>query len=88
MLEYKLSVDVPFISERQAYVAIKSLSPDPELRPDQFRKTLTLAKNVLHVEFEAASDRSLRVGVNGFFDSLNVVIECIEELNPETGITL
>ncbi|KAK9463400.1 CTAG/Pcc1 family [Lipomyces oligophaga] len=35
---------------------------------------------VLEVEARAVSDRALRVGTNGLFESLRVVVECFEQL--------
>ncbi|KAK7205680.1 CTAG/Pcc1 family [Myxozyma melibiosi] len=40
------------------------------------QRTAATAVTKLVVEFAAATDRVLRVGVNGFFESLIVVVEC------------
>jgi EKC/KEOPS complex subunit PCC1/LAGE3 len=78
---YDRSINVPFEDERQAEVAYKSLNPDPELRPDQLARDLNRNGNMLEVKFKAVSDRTLRVGVNSFMDNLNVVVECLDELD-------
>jgi EKC/KEOPS complex subunit PCC1/LAGE3 len=64
-------------------VALESLIPDPELKPDQLVKHLRVAENDLVADFEAVTDRVLRVGVNSFMDSLALLVECIEELNED-----
>ena len=38
-------------------------------------------KRVLRVQYSATTNRMLRVAVNGFFESLGVVIHCMEELD-------
>lgn len=36
---------------------------------------------MLHVVYKAATNRTLRVAVNGFFESLGVVLNVMEELD-------
>lgn len=38
----------------------------------------------LQIEYTAATNRLLRVAVNGFFDSLRVVIHAMQELDTDT----
>jgi EKC/KEOPS complex subunit LAGE3/PCC1 len=40
-------------------------------------------KRVLRVQYGAVTNRMLRVAVNGFFESLGVVIHCMEELDTD-----
>ena len=40
-------------------------------------------KNVLRVHYKATTARMLRVAVNGFFESLNVIIQVMEELDVD-----
>lgn len=40
-------------------------------------------KTVLRTEYKATTNRMLRVAVNGFFESLNVVIQVMEELDVD-----
>lgn len=83
---------IPFQNYRHASLAYKALSPDPLLKPDQFYMEMSvisqdsalvddkheedIGATKLVVEFAGASDRVLRVGVNGFFESLGVIVEC------------
>ncbi|KAK9481110.1 CTAG/Pcc1 family [Lipomyces japonicus] len=93
---HRLAVLIPFATWRQASIAVSALSPDPQLRPDQFVQVLSISgrhdddiknnkdddiQTGLLAQFEAASERVLRVGVNGFFESLGVVIGCLNELD-------
>lgn len=84
-------VDVPFPTERLAQAAITSLSVDEELSM-LVRRTFVLIesmqqhdheKTVLRIEYRATTDRMLRVAVNGFFESLGVVIQIMEELDAD-----
>lgn len=42
------------------------------------------ATTYLQIEYTAATNRLLRVAVNGFFDSLRVVIHAMQELDTDT----
>lgn len=76
---------VPFETSRLANIALKSLDPDPELKPDQLNKVLSVQGNDLCATFSAVTDRTLRVGVNSFFDNLNLVVECMDQLDTVKG---
>jgi EKC/KEOPS complex subunit PCC1/LAGE3 len=52
-------------------LATTSLSDDDE------------SKTVLRVDYKATTNRMLRVAVNGFFESLGVVIQVMEELDVD-----
>ena len=41
------------------------------------------AKTVLRVDYKATTNRMLRVAVNGFFESLGVVVQVMEELDVD-----
>lgn len=41
------------------------------------------AKNILQVHYKATTPRMLRVAVNGFFESLNVLVQVMEELDVD-----
>lgn len=40
-------------------------------------------KTVLQVHYKATTPRMLRVAVNGFFESLGVIVQCMEELDVD-----
>ncbi|KAK9465182.1 CTAG/Pcc1 family [Lipomyces arxii] len=80
---HKLTVTIPFETIRQAEIAYKAISPDPQLKPDQFTQELLVGQSntSLVAKFTAVSDRVLRVGVNGFMESLGVVVGCLKDLD-------
>ncbi|KAK9237750.1 CTAG/Pcc1 family [Lipomyces kononenkoae] len=93
--DHHLTLTIPFHTSRQAEIAYNAISPDPQLKPDQFTQVLSIkdasgpgdqliAGRILVAEFEAASERVLRVGVNGFLDSLGVVVGCLKDLDYGT----
>ena len=41
------------------------------------------SQNVLRVEYAATTNRMLRVSVNGFFESVGVVLEVMEQLDVD-----
>ncbi|KAK9456078.1 transcription factor Pcc1-domain-containing protein [Dipodascopsis uninucleata] len=82
----KLAVFIPFPTYRQADIILRTLSPDPQLKHDQFEQMLSTEMTgeeecTLKADFRAVTDRVLRVGVNGFFESLGVAVGCLRELD-------
>lgn len=71
--------------------ALKAIQVDPELSALVRRhlSVVTLAQGsageeqVLKVEYEATTNRMLRVAVNSFMDSLKLVIEVMEQLDVD-----
>ena len=45
--------------------------------------TNEVMKTVLHTEYKATTNRMLRVAVNGFMESLGVVLEVMEQLDGD-----
>ncbi|ODQ65455.1 transcription factor Pcc1 [Nadsonia fulvescens var. elongata DSM 6958] len=83
-LPYTLKLVIPFETSHHADIALQTLSPDPELKPDQLARAITISESSpseLVVEFLAVSDRVLRVGVNSMMDNLGLVAECLDELD-------
>lgn len=79
-----LSIDiaVPFDTSREAKIAYGSLSVDAEPRRGGVKKCMKLKENILNVHFEAQEAKSLRVGVNSFFDHLGLVVKTIQQFGP------
>ncbi|XP_072310290.1 L antigen family member 3-like [Eucyclogobius newberryi] len=71
-------LDVPFPSNREAVVALRSLSPDKEPRKGGITKDLTVQGHTLSVRWSADEARILRVSVNSFMDHLSLVLETME----------
>jgi EKC/KEOPS complex subunit PCC1/LAGE3 len=77
-----------------AETTLKSLAVDEELSP-LVRRSFSLVNTrgedagndeentVLRTEYKATTNRMLRVAVNGFFESLNVVVQVMEELDVD-----
>ncbi|XP_015197710.2 L antigen family member 3-like [Lepisosteus oculatus] len=79
-LEFALRI--PFPSEREARIALQSLSPDREPRRGGIGKEMRAADNVLSVTWAADEARILRVSVGSFMDHLALVLETMEEFGP------
>ncbi|KFY93678.1 hypothetical protein V500_03585 [Pseudogymnoascus sp. VKM F-4518 (FW-2643)] len=86
-----LVIDIPLPTERLASSALQALQVDKELSALVCR-TLTLVaptsdagcdKTVLRTEYKATTNRMLRVAVNGFMESLSVVLSIMEELDVD-----
>ncbi|KAK8088859.1 hypothetical protein PG997_003820 [Apiospora hydei] len=78
-----LTVQVPFPTARLASVALQSLQVDKELPPASDANTTGDQDKTLHVEYRATTNRMLRVAVNSFMESLNLVIEVMEHLDAD-----
>lgn len=87
------TVDVPFPTPRLASIALKALQVDKELS-SLVRRTFSVETsdepsiegvkgNILRTEYRATTNRMLRVAVNSFMESLNLVIEVMEELDED-----
>ncbi|RMD44578.1 hypothetical protein DV735_g470, partial [Chaetothyriales sp. CBS 134920] len=57
------------------------LSPDTPALSNSTNGTNGQSATVLHTEYQATTNRMLRVAVNGFFESLGVVLQVMEELD-------
>lgn len=84
-------IDIPLPTARLASSALQALQVDKELSPLVCR-TLSLVaphsdancdKTVLRSEYKATTNRMLRVAVNGFMESLSVVLAIMEELDVD-----
>lgn len=68
---------------------MQALQVDAELSP-LVRRQFSLAtvdgqdmSNILRTEYKATTNRMLRVAVNGFMESVGVVLQVIEELDVD-----
>ncbi|KAJ6787884.1 hypothetical protein PWT90_07814 [Aphanocladium album] len=93
-----IELKVPFPTNRLASTALQAIQVDPELSP-LVRRQLSLvaassdaaaaagkaaeATTVLRVDYQATTNRMLRVAVNSFMDSLKLVIEVMEQLDED-----
>lgn len=81
---------MPFPTARLSTIAMKALSVDRELSPLVQRQFYTVAAAdgspetcVLRIHYKATTNRMLRVAVNGFMDSLSLVLEVMERLDAD-----
>ncbi|NP_001373734.1 L antigen family member 3-like [Danio rerio] len=79
-LEFFLKV--PFPTEREANIALQSLSPDPEPRKGGISKSLCVSGQTLSVSWAADEARILRVSVSSFLDHLSLVMETMDAFGP------
>ncbi|ETN43711.1 uncharacterized protein HMPREF1541_02870 [Cyphellophora europaea CBS 101466] len=94
-----LTIDIPLPTHRLASSALRALQVDAELsplvrrnfslaRPDSHAvvdgTSLEEESNtILRTEYRATTNRMLRVAVNGFMESLGVVLQVMEELDVD-----
>ena len=76
------TINIPFPTPHLATTASRALSVDAELSP-LVRRTLSTDAATLRVEYSATTNRMLRVAVNGFFESLGVVLGVMKELDVD-----
>jgi len=78
-----LTLHTPLPTPRLATIALQSLSIDPELSPLVQRSFHLTTPTTLTTYYSATTNRMLRVAVNGFFESLGVVLACMRELDGD-----
>jgi EKC/KEOPS complex subunit PCC1/LAGE3 len=85
------TISVPLPTARLASAALQTLRVDEELSPLVRRSFSTISpgpgtqggETVLRTEYKATTNRMLRVAVNGFMESLGVVLGVMEELDVD-----
>ena len=86
---HRRTLDVPFPDARLASVALQALRVDKELSSLVKRELSVVSTKgtsdptVLRVDYQAATNRMLRVAVNSFLESLALVLEVQEELDVD-----
>lgn len=76
---------MPLPTARLASTALQALRVDPELSP-LVQRQLSVASDhdtVLTVDYQATTNRMLRVAVNSFMESLRLVLEVMEQLDVD-----
>lgn len=85
------TIDLPLPTARLATAALRALQVDKELSPLVCRTFSTISPSsatstenmILRTEYKATTNRMLRVAVNGFMESLSVVLGVMEELDVD-----
>ncbi|KAK6463059.1 transcription factor Pcc1 [Scheffersomyces coipomensis] len=80
-LPYSLQLEVPFETAKQAIIAASTLSPDPILKPNEVSVNYKSDENKLICQFQAVSDRVIRVAVSNVIENIKTIIECIDEFD-------
>lgn len=76
-------MEIPFPTERQAVIVKTTIAQDKALKEDELSHVASTKGSTLLIHFAAASNRSLRVGVNNMMDNIGTAIECLDELEFE-----
>ncbi|KAH7132361.1 transcription factor Pcc1-domain-containing protein [Dendryphion nanum] len=86
----KLTINLPFPSAHLARTALTALAVDAELSPLVQRSFAVTSSSesstdntVLQVSYSATTNRMLRVAVNGFFESVGVVVGVMKDLDVD-----
>ncbi|KHO00001.1 EKC/KEOPS complex, subunit Pcc1 [Metarhizium album ARSEF 1941] len=80
-----ISLRVPLPTARLASTALQALRVDPELSP-LVQRRLSVASDqdaALEVDYQATTNRMLRVAVNSFMDSLGLVLDVMQQLDVD-----
>ncbi|KAF2748578.1 Pcc1-domain-containing protein [Sporormia fimetaria CBS 119925] len=82
---YTVTLTIPFPTPRLCTAAHDALRVDKELSPDVSRHFSISPENPndLIVDYAATTNRMLRVAVNGFCESLGVVIGVMRDLDTD-----
>ena len=95
LLTRNRTIHIPFPTHHLAKAALGSLSVDEELSElvkrsfalvaveDDTQAAEDESKRILQVHYKATTPRMLRVAVNGFFESLIVIVQVMEELDVD-----
>ncbi|RKF83681.1 hypothetical protein GcM3_010017 [Golovinomyces cichoracearum] len=96
---YSITIDIPFPNAGLASIALEALRVDPELSSLVHRTLTTISssspcspslclaesqKSIVRTHYKAKTNRVLRVALNGFMESLSVIIAVMAELNVKT----
>lgn len=73
----KAKISLPFPDSRLGNIALKVLSVDKDLRPNESTHLMTLVDNILTVEFFAINDRVLRVTINALLTHAKLCVDTL-----------
>jgi EKC/KEOPS complex subunit PCC1/LAGE3 len=74
----EFALTVPFRSARHAECVHAALDVDPEFRPQEVKRTLSLEGSTLRIVFVASNARILRASVGTFLDLLALAVDTLE----------
>ena len=61
-----------------AEILVNSVSGDKEVNPEIFQRTMTLNDDVISVHFCATQWKWLRVGIQSFYDNMQLCLQTIQ----------
>jgi EKC/KEOPS complex subunit PCC1/LAGE3 len=82
LLIYHSTLSIPFPTPHLASTAQRALSVDAELSP-LVRRSFEVKDDILQVNYAATTNRMLRVAVNGFIESVGVVVGVMKDLDVD-----
>lgn len=75
---FESELKVAFADPYHAELVHSALSVDPELRPGEVQRTMSVEGSDLKVKFEAKQLRMLRAATGAFLDLLGVAVDTLE----------
>lgn len=75
---FEWTATIPFEQPRHAECVHQTLAVDPELRPAEVERKLTLDGAALTIHFKARSARMLRAAVGTFLDLVALAVRTLE----------
>lgn len=82
-LDHAVTIDIPFVTPRQATIACNSISVDPVLKKDEISVEYEANENILKCTFAGVSDRVIRVAISNAIDNIKTIIECMDEFDGQ-----
>ncbi|CAK0786080.1 hypothetical protein CVIRNUC_009293 [Coccomyxa viridis] len=80
---YVFQSEHEYQSAGAADMVMKTLSVDPELRPQQVTRKLSVQGRSLQIFFSAADAKTLRAAVGTFYDLLGLATRMLEAFAPQ-----
>ncbi|CAL5228572.1 g11729 [Coccomyxa viridis] len=72
-----------YASASAAEMVVKTLSVDPELRPQLVTRKLSVEGSTLQIHFSATDAKTMQAAVGTFYDLLKLATETLEAFGPE-----
>ncbi|KAH8092638.1 transcription factor Pcc1-domain-containing protein [Cristinia sonorae] len=80
---HKVTVRIPFASEKHAVIAKQVIEVDKELQPQAVVRTIDVEGDELVATFTTLTVRLARLTLNAFLENVDLVIRTIHEFGEE-----
>lgn len=80
-LDHIVTLDIPFETDKQAEIAMRTISVDPVLKENEISVKYSTQSNLLICRFAGISDRVIRVAISSAIDNIKTIIECMDEFD-------